>query len=171
MNGRRVEIRALTADEWPLWKALRIAALADSPDSFGETLEYAQQRDDASWIEFAAGAGTAERRALIASADGRAAGMGQVRLTRAQQVHAHLYAMWVDPSARGHGAGRALLNAALDWARQSDAVDMTLRVTEGNLPAIALYRATGFRATGVREPIREDSDIMTMQMTMDLGTA
>ena len=57
MSENRVAVRALSPDEWPLWKSLRIAALADSPAAFGETLE------------FAAGAGSAERRALVATAD------------------------------------------------------------------------------------------------------
>lgn len=61
--------------------------------------------------------------------------------------------MFVLERARGLGAGRALLQAALAAAAARDGVRVvTLTVTEGNAPAIALYESCGFRAFGV-EPM------------------
>lgn len=61
--------------------------------------------------------------------------------------------MFVLEHARGLGAGRALLQAALAAAAARDGVRVvTLTVTEGNAPAIALYESCGFRAFGV-EPM------------------
>lgn len=61
--------------------------------------------------------------------------------------------MYVAPSARGRGAGRALLEAAVDHARARGGILlMTLTVTDGNERAIDLYRRAGFRAFGV-EPM------------------
>jgi ribosomal protein S18 acetylase RimI-like enzyme len=57
------------------------------------------------------------------------------------------------PSARGLGAGKALLQAAVAAAASRAGVRVaTLTVTEGNAPAIALYEACGFKAFGT-EPM------------------
>jgi hypothetical protein len=37
-------------------------------------------------------------------------------------------------------------------------------VTEGNAPATALYRTNGFFMTGMREPLRERSDLFRLLM-------
>ena len=61
--------------------------------------------------------------------------------------------MFVHASARRSGAGRALLQAALDAARARPGLRVvTLTVTEGNAAALALYQAVGFCAFGV-EPM------------------
>jgi RimJ/RimL family protein N-acetyltransferase len=66
---------------------------------------------------------------------------------------ARLIGMFVAESARGLGAGKALVLAALDSAATRPAVRVvTLSVTEGNVPAIALYESCGFKTFGV-EPI------------------
>ncbi len=64
-----------------------------------------------------------------------------------------LIGMYVAPQARGTAAARELLAAALDCARDRGGILMvTLTVTEGNEPAIRLYRRAGFQPFGV-EPM------------------
>ena len=61
--------------------------------------------------------------------------------------------MFVLESARGLGAGKALVLAALNAARQRPGTLVaTLTVTEGNAPAIRLYESCGFQVFGV-EPM------------------
>ncbi|WP_048440472.1 GNAT family N-acetyltransferase [Caenimonas sp. SL110] len=61
--------------------------------------------------------------------------------------------MYVSPEARGTGAGRALLEAAVAYAREKEGVlQLALTVTEGNAAAISLYGSAGFRTFGV-EPM------------------
>ena len=66
---------------------------------------------------------------------------------------AHLIGMFVRAAARGQGAGKALVQAALAAAIERPGVRVvTLTVTEGNAPAIRLYEACGFSAFGT-EPM------------------
>ena len=52
--------------------------------------------------------------------------------------------MWVDPSYRRKGIGRALLDAVIGWAKAQGAQRLELGVSEGNTPAIHLYEQLGF---------------------------
>jgi len=61
--------------------------------------------------------------------------------------------MYVLPDWRGNGAARALLQAAIDQCKsRGDILVMQLTVTDGNEPAIALYRSAGFEPFGT-EPM------------------
>jgi ribosomal protein S18 acetylase RimI-like enzyme len=61
--------------------------------------------------------------------------------------------MYVAPKARGRGAARALMDAALGHCRsRAGVVSVTLTVTHGNEPALALYRSAGFQQFGL-EPM------------------
>lgn len=48
------------------------------------------------------------------------------------------------PSARGNGYGRAVMSAALNWARSAGATYSALQVLANNVPAQALYQSLGF---------------------------
>ena len=66
---------------------------------------------------------------------------------------AQVIGMFVSEPARGSGAGRALMAAALDAAQARPGVKLvTLTVTEGNALAVALYEACGFQTFGI-EPM------------------
>ncbi|MCD2190395.1 GNAT family N-acetyltransferase [Actinomycetospora soli] len=59
--------------------------------------------------------------------------------------------MAILPSGRGRGGGRALVDAALAWARAGEAHKVDLEVWPDNARAIALYAATGFVVEGLRD--------------------
>jgi GNAT superfamily N-acetyltransferase len=52
--------------------------------------------------------------------------------------------LFVAPGARGTGAGRALLDAAADWARRVGAVRLTLTTQKSNARAQSVYEANGW---------------------------
>ena len=91
----------------------------------------------------------------------------------AEPETAHLYQMWVDPSGRGLGAGRMLLEAVVTWAISSNARYLVLGITCGNTPANRLYSSAGFNPVGAPEPLREGSVLMSQRMMLELesGTA
>ncbi|MDR1118994.1 MAG: GNAT family N-acetyltransferase [Bifidobacteriaceae bacterium] len=54
----------------------------------------------------------------------------------------------VDPASRGHGVGRALMEALIRAAQAKGATRIDLTCADGAEPAAALYRSLGFKTTG-----------------------
>jgi ribosomal protein S18 acetylase RimI-like enzyme len=59
-------------------------------------------------------------------------------------AHSYLEELYVIPSLRGQGIGRALLEAAMDAARGEGATHMELGTSETDTAARALYESAGF---------------------------
>jgi ribosomal protein S18 acetylase RimI-like enzyme len=59
-------------------------------------------------------------------------------------------AMCVEQNERSQGMGRALVDAAISWARSSSLKEIALEVYAHNDAAIALYEARGFVESGER---------------------
>ncbi len=83
-------------------------------------------------------------------------------------ITAHVRGMWVDPTYRRRGVGRALLDALTAWAQEHHAERMELGVTEGNDPAIAFYERAGFKDTGRRIPSLPNPALRFCFMQRDL---
>lgn len=70
--------------------------------------------------------------------------------------------------ARRQGVGKALMQAAVDYARRESLSLLTLEVRVSNAPAIALYNRYGFAALGRRRNFyrfpREDAYVMTLTL-------
>lgn len=139
-----VELRVLTPDDWPLWRELRLAALADAPDAFGSTLAEWRDADEDRWRARLSIPGA---RDLVAVLDDQAGGMvSGVRGDLPDSVG--LISMWVDPTARGRGVGDRLVEAVARWGADQGAATLRLSVGPGNDWAVALYVRHGFRDTG-----------------------
>ena len=73
--------------------------------------------------------------------------VGTAAMIRDEDGAFELSKMAVDPAYRGRQIGRALMNGALDWAREKG-LDGVYLLTSSKLgPALGLYRATGFTVT------------------------
>ncbi len=81
---------------------------------------------------------------------------------------AELVSMWVAPQARGHGVGRQLVAAVIDWARHRSADRVDLWVTETNDPARWLYESCGFVVTGERQPLPSNPSLSEVAMRLAL---
>lgn len=144
MSGPTIE--RMTADGWARVRAVRLRALADTPDAFGITLAEDLQKPEAGWRERLQLAGAAT---FLAVVDGRDVGLVVGAPYAGTPPAAGLFAMWVAPQARRRGVGAALVEAHLAWARAQGATRVLLDVADANAPAIGLYDALGFRPTGV----------------------
>jgi ribosomal protein S18 acetylase RimI-like enzyme len=60
------------------------------------------------------------------------------------ELDAHLEELYVAPHRRGEGLGRALLEGAMQAARDAGATHIDLGTSEDDVAAIALYESTGF---------------------------
>jgi ribosomal protein S18 acetylase RimI-like enzyme len=59
-------------------------------------------------------------------------------------LDAYLEELYVVPERRGHGLGRALLQAAMEHARERGAAHIDLNTSEDDVAARALYESAGF---------------------------
>ncbi len=147
-------VRALQPTDATLYRALMLEAYANEADAFTSTVEdranepasfWAQRIADPAGLSLAWGAWAGD--ALV----------GSVALEFYKKFKSRhkglVIGMYVVPSARGQGVGRALLAAALAHANtKADVRVLNLTVTLGNEPAIRLYRDAGFQTFGV-EPM------------------
>lgn len=163
-------VRAFSADEWRIYKDLRLCALADSPDAFGSTLAEEASRLDTEWARrLASGADSRMNLPVVAEVHSEPIGLAWGRIESPNPDVAVLYQMWVAPTHRGLGAGRMLLRAVIAWARARNASFLDLGVTCGDSPARRLYERAGFKPRGEPQPLRQGSTLLAQSMRLELG--
>lgn len=157
-----LEVRSITAADWSLLRDVSLRALADSPDAFRTTLAEARAFTEEVWRQRSDGSALV----LVVLEDGREVAMGGVFTTPDSAV-ADVWGMWTAPEVRGRGYGGGLLADLVNWCRDRDRdLGIRLQVTEGNQAARRLYVANGFQPTGVREPLREGSELRVEEMQL-----
>lgn len=137
-----LELRTLTPDDWPLWRELRLAALAEAPKAFGATLaEWSGTGDrEERWRARLSIPGA---RDFVVFLDGTPVGMA-TGLPTDDVGMVELISMWVSPAGRGRGVGDRLIEAVEDWATDHGVTTLRLSVMIDNPNAIALYARHGF---------------------------
>lgn len=161
-----MQIRRLEPADARDYRALMLAAYAETPSAFIGTVEEREPLPLEWWAERLAEEPDAQAATFGAFERGRLIGAaGLLRERRLRIAHkATLFGMAVDPAHRRRGAGRALVEAVLAEAGSRPGVLLVqLTVTEVNLPALRLYRACGFRTFGI-EPaaIRYDGRLASL---------
>ncbi len=93
-------------------------------------------------------------------ADGGLAGVCTVRAGHLRRTrHVGRLEVFVARQDRGRGLGRALLEAAVDWAEANPGMrKLSLAVFEDNARAVALYRSLGFEVEGRRVGEYQEAD-------------
>jgi ribosomal protein S18 acetylase RimI-like enzyme len=145
-----VRVTVAAPDDWERVRALRLAALADSPDAFGSSLEEERTRAEDAWRAPLRRPRTTTLVAVLELAHGgeRDAGLAVVAPWRDRPGEAGLFAVWVAPWARGRGVGEALVSTAIREAAR-DYRRIVLDVGDDNVAAIRLYERLGFEPTGM----------------------
>lgn len=154
-------IREVSADEWPLWRDLRLRALGEVPDAFRSTLEEESSQPDAWWSERVADPNSAH---WVAETQAGAVGVLASEFDPDSGV-VNIHGLWVAPEARGHRIGDDLLDACLKWAREQKALTAQLWVNQGNAMARTLYARAGFSPTTETEQLRPGSSRIVIKKT------
>lgn len=144
----------LQAPDANRYRQLMLQAYALAADAFTSTAAEREAEPESFWARRVAD--PSGMTAVFGAVEGSSL-VGTVALefsARSKTRHkAQLLGMYVSPEARGRGAGRALLEAAVGCARDREGThQLTLTVTEGNTPALDLYTSAGFEPYGV-EPM------------------
>ena len=149
-----MHVALLQPSDAPRYRSLMLEAYELAADAFTSTAEERAAEPEAFWVKrIADPAGSS---AAFGAFEGQDL-IGTVALefvAKPKTKHkALVIGMYVTPEARSTGAGRALIMAAIEHASSiKSLLLLTLTVTEGNTPAVNLYRSVGFHAYGL-EPM------------------
>ncbi len=140
-------IRCITVSDLKAYRALRLLALQESAENFGDDYESASQRPVSDWenlIENGHIQGFFVQDKLIAIA-------GYFKAERGKEMHkARIWGVYVHPDHRSQGIGRQVMDAVLT-SIPKDTENILVHVSVDNEPAVKLYQMLGFEEFG-REP-------------------
>ena len=164
-----MHIRKLESHELNLHRGLRLRALRDSPDSFGETFADVVARPTSYWEDLTRSVTEPERHVMFLACEGEhVLGSTYGLLDLEQSEAGRVGGMWVDPAWRRRGIGRALLQEVFGWARARGLSCLGLWAP-GHRPAtISLYRQVGFRETGNCRPFPTNPSFQIVEMVCEL---
>jgi RimJ/RimL family protein N-acetyltransferase len=137
-------IRRLTPSDARAYRAVRLEALVNHPESYGSSAESFAARNDEE-----IGASLDQMAFFGVFAEGGLGGIvafGQTKGER-EQHRGWLYQVYVQPRLRGTGAASALIGAAMEHAG-GHVLQVHLGVGAHNQPAIRLYQKAGFEIYG-----------------------
>jgi len=141
-----MEVVALAEDQWPRWRLLRRAALAQAPEAFGSTLAQWSGANDTE--ERWRGRWVGVPHNLVVVRDGVDVGMASLTVPDGA-APPELISMWVAPAARGTGVADAAVEAVLGLAAEVyPGRVVALSVREANAAARRLYARHGFVDAG-----------------------
>jgi ribosomal protein S18 acetylase RimI-like enzyme len=139
-------------DRMPLAQArIRVATAADAP-VFGQLLhafntEYGEPEPDAATIAERAAPLLECGEVTVLFAGEGPDGFAELRFRPSLYtgaLDAYLEELYAVPDRRGRGLGRALLEAAMEHARERGAARIDLNTSEDDVAARALYESAGF---------------------------
>lgn len=155
-----IKVRPIEAHEWQKYRSIRLAALLDTPSAFARTYDEESAYADRYWIDAARERSNGPLSGMFVAVDsgGKFVGMagGHRPKSERQPLSAELVSMWVAPAGRRRGLGQSLIASVLQWASERGCARVDLWVTQGNDPAIELYRQAGFVETGDVEALPSD---------------
>lgn len=164
-----MQVRVLAPHEAALHRTLRLSALRDAPDSFGETLSHAEAQPVSYWEEMTRHVTAPGGQIMILACEGdEIVGTAYGLLDREHAKTGRVGGMWVDPAWRRRGVGQALLQAVFGWAREHGLKRLALWAPPHRPAAIALYRRAGFRETGEQRPLPSNATLTIVAMEVEL---
>jgi AcrR family transcriptional regulator/GNAT superfamily N-acetyltransferase len=156
-------VTRVTEEDWRAWREVRLAALADAPESFAGTLDETEALPEREWRAMT------RTGAIFIAAEGSSPVGVAAGVPRGSAAERGLGAMWVAPRWRGRGAAPLLAAAVIAWARAEGAARLGLWVPADNARARAFYERQGFLATGRTRPFPGSSGRFIAEMILELS--
>ena len=160
-------MRRIRPGEGTRVKAIRLSALADIPEAFGETLEEARTKTAEEYEVRACACARGQDAVFLVAENGQDDWLGMVG-GHNEGDRAELVSMWVSPGVRCQGIGQALISTFFEWASATSAQEAYLFVGEKNEAAKALYSSMGFEPTGKTEQLAWSPAVNELEMTAPL---
>ena len=137
-------LRALTPDDWQIWKEIRLESLKIHPEAFGSSYEESSQMADDSF-----------RRALqdtfVFGAFKEQELIGVARFAASQGVKqkhkGSLISVYLKKEHRGAGIAEALIKKVIEHAK-TQVSQLHCTVVADNTAAVELYKKLGFKLYG-----------------------
>jgi GNAT superfamily N-acetyltransferase len=164
-----VRIRRLEPHEIALHRDIRLRALRDAPDSFGESAAEAEGRPVSYWEELTRSVTEPGRHVMFLACEGEAVHGSTYGLRDLQGGDAgRVGGTWVAPSHRRRGIGKALLQVVVFWATEQGFRRLRLWAPATNVAALLLYQRAGFADTGHRRalPTNAALEIVELECTL-----
>ena len=164
-----ITVRPAKAEEWKVWKELRLQSLQDSPESFGEQYADAVKKTDDEWknkMQEVATLSTTDT--LFAIVEDQVVGMMYVFFRNDQQDTGGIGGLWVTPDNRQKGVGREMIDAALGWMKEKELQQVTFWNNKSNAASTKFYEKLGFTYTGIEKPLESDSNFIIGEMIKEL---
>ncbi len=165
--GRHPGVRVERVDErsWRDYRAVRLAALLDSPRAFWTRYAEAAARSDEDWLGFVR-SGPAVW--LAWDLDRPVGTVGLWHADEQPDSDVYLVGMWVSGGSRGSGVAADLVDAALAHSRAEGRTRVVLDVARENPRALRFYLRQGFALTGETGVMPWDPTCVEVRMARDL---
>lgn len=159
-----LRISLLEEAAWPTLRAVRLAALRESPAAFWATWEEESAFDPEGWRRLVRAAAW-----FVARREREPVGVAGCLRREECPTEPEVVGMWVHPAARGRDVADRLLDAIRSWATQEGMSSLVLWVVEDNERARRIYERHRFCLTGERAPLPEGRSGHEERMRCDLG--
>ena len=170
MSSGSLRIRRLEPHESALHRDVRLRALRDAPDAFGEAAAQVEARPPSYWEELTRSVTQPGRHVMFVACEGNAVCGSIYGLRDAESSTAgRVGGSWVEPSYRRRGMGNALLQAVISWAREERFERLRLWAPAAGAAALAFYRQAGFSETGQRRPLPSNARLEIVELQRALS--
>jgi len=164
-----LRVSRIEASEVALHRELRVAALRESPEAFGQRVTDVENDPLEAWRAGTRSAAEGVSQVMFVVRRGaEPVGMVYGLPDPAVATRSRVGGMWVSPAERRGGAGRALLSAVVDWAIARGSERVALWAPSKSVPAIRLYASTGFAKTGTERPFPNRPGEVIVEMELQL---
>lgn len=166
-----IDVRAITVEDWPQLRSIRLEALADTPSAYSTTYDDAVAFPDSLWIERAKASVAGAEQMTVIGFDGDRAVSLAIGLLREQHgaLVTVVVSVYISPSIRGTGVGDRMFLLIHSWGETHGSTQASLWVEETNARAIGFYERLGYTMTLDRARVANDSGLFERRMKKTLN--